>query len=71
MSSQTNNKKGHIERLRNFLDSGTTEAKIATVALCVFALASIPVLVLGAGAMGNAVQVFKMFQGSKIGRAHV
>jgi len=55
----------YSERLKDFLNSDTTEAKIATVALCVLALASIPVLILGAGAMGNAVQCFKMFKGSK------
>ncbi|KKS10919.1 MAG: Transcriptional regulator, PaaX family [Parcubacteria group bacterium GW2011_GWB1_41_5] len=54
-----------MERLKDFLNSGTTEAKIATVALCVLAVASIPVLVMGAAVMGNAVQVFKMFEGSK------
>jgi len=58
-------KKGYIERLKDFLNSDTKEAKIATVALCVLALASIPVLVVGAGAMGNAVQIFKIFKGSK------
>ena len=58
------NKEGYIERLKDFLDSDTREAKIANVALCVLALASIPVLVIGAGAIGNAVQVFKMFRGS-------
>ena len=58
-------KEGYIERLKDFLNSDTKEAKIATVALCVLALASIPVLVVGAGAMGNAVQIFKIFKGSK------
>ena len=55
---------GYAEKLREFLEQDTVEAKIATVALCVFAIASIPVLVLGAATMGNAVQVFKMFKGS-------
>lgn len=59
-----NEKEGYVEKLKYFLSSDTTEAKIATVALCVFAIASIPVLVLGASALGNAVQVFKMFKGS-------
>lgn len=58
-------KDSYMERLKDFLNSDTTEAKITTVALCVLALASIPVLVLGASVMGNAVQVFKMFKGSK------
>lgn len=56
---------GYIERLKDFLSSGTTEAKIAIVALCVLAVASIPVLIVGAGVMGNTVQVFRMFKGSK------
>ena len=59
------NQDGYMKRLKDFLNSDTTEAKIATVALCVLAVASMPILVIGAGAMGNAVQVFKMFKGSK------
>lgn len=58
-------KDGYIEKLKNFLNSDTKEAKIATVALCVLAVASMPVLVFGASVMGNAVQCFKMFKGSK------
>jgi DNA-binding transcriptional regulator PaaX len=58
-------KEGYTERLKNFLDSDTRGAKIATVALCVFTLASLPVVMLGASAMGNAVQMFKIFEGSK------
>ena len=58
-------KKGYIKKLKDFLNSDTTKAKIATVALCVLVLASIPVFVIGAGVMGNAVQVFKMFKGSR------
>jgi len=54
-----------MDRLKDFLNSDTKEAKIATVALCVLVLASIPVLVFGAAAMGNMVQMFKMFKGSK------
>ena len=61
---EMNNKDSYVERLRDFLDSDTKQARIATVALCVFALASIPVFVLGAVAMGNAVQAFKMFKRS-------
>jgi DNA-binding transcriptional regulator PaaX len=58
-------KDGYMERLKDFLESDTKEAKIATVALCVLALASIPVVAFGAGSIGNAVQVFKMFKGSR------
>ena len=59
-----NQKVEYSERLKDFLNSDTKEAKIATVALCVLAIASVPVLVVGAGVMGNAVQCFKMFKGS-------
>ena len=52
-------------KLKEFLNSGTTKAKIAQVALCVLAVASIPALVFIAAAMGNAVQVFKQFKTSK------
>jgi DNA-binding transcriptional regulator PaaX len=62
--SKSKSKEGYTKQLRDFLNSGTKEAKIATVVLCVLALASIPVLVLGAGAMGNAVQIFKKFKNS-------
>ncbi|MBP9748196.1 MAG: hypothetical protein KBD17_01040 [Candidatus Pacebacteria bacterium] len=55
----------YTEKLKDFLNSDTPKAKIATIALCVLALASIPVLVVGAGAMGNAVQVFRKFPSSK------
>ena len=54
-----------MERLKDFLDSDTKEAKIAMVALCVLAVASIPILVVGSAVVGNAVQCFKMFEGSK------
>lgn len=55
----------YTEKLKDFLDSGTTKAKIATVALSVLAVASIPLLIVSAGVMGNAVQVFKSFNKSK------
>ncbi|MEK7128271.1 MAG: hypothetical protein AAB933_01780 [Patescibacteria group bacterium] len=58
-------KEGHVERLKEFLNSDTKEAKIANIALCVLAVASIPVLVAGAVVLGNAVQCFQMFEGSK------
>lgn len=53
------------ERLKKFLASDTKKAKIATVALCALALAAVPVLVVGAGAMGNAVKLFKSHRASK------
>ena len=55
----------YSERLKDFLNSDTPKAKLATIALCVLAIASVPILIIGAGALGNAVQVFKMFNGSK------
>lgn len=48
-----------MEQLKDFLASDTPKAKIATVILCALALASIPVLVVGAGAIGNVMQLFK------------
>ncbi|MEK7539578.1 MAG: hypothetical protein AAB595_03010 [Patescibacteria group bacterium] len=58
-------KKEYFSRIREFLDSGTKEAQITQVVLCVLAVASIPVLVFVVAAMGNAVQVFKQFERSK------
>lgn len=52
-------------RFKEFLNSGTREAKVTQVALCVLAVASLPVLVFIAATMGNAVQVFKQFESSK------
>ena len=52
-------------RIREFLDSGTQNAKIAQVTLCIVAIASLPALVFLAAAMGNAVQIFKQFETSK------
>ncbi len=57
---------GYLDRLKDFLNSNTTEAKIATVALCVLAVASMPVLVFAASVMGNTVKAFKMFKGTRI-----
>ena len=55
----------YISRFKEFLDSGTPKAKITKVALCVFAVASIPMLVFIAASMGNAVQIFKQFKTSR------
>jgi len=55
----------HFSKFREFLDSGTTGAKVTQITLCVLAIASVPVLVFIAAAMGNAVQVFKQFESSK------
>ncbi len=52
-------------KIIEFLDSGTHGAKATKVALCILAIASVPVLVFIAAAMGNAVQVFKQFESSK------
>ncbi|MEK7190403.1 MAG: hypothetical protein AAB661_01410 [Patescibacteria group bacterium] len=58
------NEESYIEKLKDFLDSDTKGAKIATVALCVLAVASMPALVFIAASMGNAVQVFRQFENS-------
>jgi len=55
----------YFARFKEFLNSGTKKAQITQVALCVLAVASMPALVFIAAAMGNAVQVFKQFEGSK------
>jgi DNA-binding transcriptional regulator PaaX len=52
-------------KLREFLDSGTSEAQVTKVTLCVLAILSIPMLVFVAAAMGNAVQVLKQFESGK------
>jgi len=57
-------KKDNFLHIREFLDSGTKKAQITQVVLCVLAVASIPALVLVAAAMGNAIQIFKQFNGS-------
>ncbi len=54
-----------VLRIREFLESGTSKAKISLVVLCVFAVASMPVLIFVAAAIGNAVQVFGQFKTSK------
>ncbi len=55
----------YTSKLKEFLNSGTRNAKITQVALCVLAVASMPILIFIAAAMGNAVQVFKKFNGSR------
>ena len=57
--------KKYGEKLQEFLDSGTHKAQVTKVALCILALASIPVLMFVAAGMGNAVQVFKQFRTSR------
>jgi len=53
------------EQLQDFLDSDTRNAKITKVVLCTMAIASIPLILGTAAAMGNAVQVFSMFDNKK------
>ncbi len=50
-----------IELFKDFLDSGTTKANITKITLCVIAVSALPFVVIGAGAMGNAVQIFRTF----------
>ncbi len=55
----------YTNRLKDFLDSGSTEAKVTKVALCIVALSvSLGIVVFAAG-IGNAVQVFRMFKSSR------
>ena len=65
ITSNMSNENKYFSRLKEFLDSGTPKAKVTKVALCIFAVASIPVLIFVAASMGNAVQVFKQFKTSK------
>ncbi len=54
----------YLDKIKNFLDSSTTEAKITKVALGVIAIAgSLGIVFLAAG-LGNAMQVFSMFKKS-------
>lgn len=53
------------EQLKEFLDSGTTKAKVTKVVLCTLAVASLPAIVVAGAAMGNAVQIFTMFDKKK------
>ena len=55
----------YFSKFKEFLDSGTHKAQVTQVALCILAVASVPVLVLIAASMGNAIQVFKQFENSK------
>ena len=55
----------NITRVKEFLNSGTPKARATQVVLCVLAVASLPMLVFMAAAMGNAVQVFNQFNTSK------
>ncbi len=55
----------YLEKIKNFLDSGTTEAKITKVALAVIVLSASPGVVLIAASLGNVVKVFSMFKKSK------
>lgn len=57
--------KEYLEKFKDFLDSDTKEAKITKVALVSIALASLPFITAGAVAMGNGVQIFRMFDKKK------
>ncbi|MDP2789089.1 MAG: hypothetical protein Q8O46_03510 [bacterium] len=65
MNKNKYNPKRYLTKFRDFLDSGTPGAKATEVSLIILALASLPVLVFIAAAMGNAVQVFKQFETSR------
>ncbi|TSC77679.1 MAG: phenylacetic acid degradation operon negative regulatory protein [Parcubacteria group bacterium Gr01-1014_24] len=58
-------KNKYFDKFREFLNSGTPNAKIVEITLCLLAIASIPALVLIAASMGNAVQLFGQFKTSK------
>lgn len=56
---------GYFSKLREFLDSGTPKAQATKVVLAAVAIASLPVLVFAAAAMGNAIQVFGGYRSSR------
>lgn len=55
----------NLSKFKDFLNSGTPKAKLTQAILCVLAISSLPALVFMAAAMGNAVQIFKMFETTK------
>lgn len=57
--------KKDIEVFKDFLESGTIKANITKVALITIVLGTLPFVTLGGVAMGNAVQIFKMFDKNK------
>jgi len=57
--------KKDIAIFKEFLESGTTKANITKVALITIVLGALPFIALGGVAMGNAVQIFKMFDKNK------
>lgn len=55
----------HLEKFRDFLDSGTTKANLTKVGLAVIMLAALPGMLVVAASMGNAVQVLNQLGGGK------
>jgi DNA-binding transcriptional regulator PaaX len=55
----------HLERIKNFLDSDSTEARISKVALSVVAIAGVIGITFLAAGIGNAIQVFSQFKRTK------
>jgi DNA-binding transcriptional regulator PaaX len=53
--------KRQIENFKEFLDSGTTKSQITKIALITIAVGSVPFIVAGGSAIGNAVKIFKVF----------
>lgn len=54
-----------IKKFKEFLGSKTTKSQITRVALITIAISATPIVVMGGAALGNAVQVFKMFNKNK------
>ncbi len=55
----------YTNKFKDFLDSGSTEAKVTKVALCIVALSASLGMVFLAVGIGNTIQVFKMFKSSR------
>lgn len=57
--------KEYLDKLKDFLHSGTPQAKATQVALAIVAVAALPYIVGAAAVMGNAIQVFNQFESGK------
>ena len=52
-------------KIKEFINSGTPKANLTKIILCAISISAIPLIVVGAGAMGNAVQIFRQFNTNK------
>ncbi|MFA6515318.1 MAG: hypothetical protein WCT42_03585 [Candidatus Paceibacterota bacterium] len=57
--------KKYLKQFKDFLDEDTTKSKLTKVVLCAFAVSTLPVVAFGAAALGNGIQIVKMFNKGK------